>query len=69
MLCYSLPEEPDGCGQRILIWRKKMIKYHAELVEWTDKLSCGVKLIDDQHKGLVSLVNEMFNHINGNEVQ
>jgi len=46
-----------------------MIKYHAELVEWTDKLSCGVKLIDDQHKGLVSLVNEMFNHINGNEVQ
>jgi len=30
---------------------------------------CGVKLIDDQHKGLVDLINEMFNHVTGNYVQ
>jgi len=45
------------------------IQIEPELVKWSNNLSCGVKLIDDQHKGLVDLVNEMFNHINGNEVQ
>ena len=40
-----------------------------ELISWTDKFSCGIKLIDDQHKGLVELVNEMFNHVTGNYVQ
>jgi hemerythrin len=46
-----------------------MSNYDTEWIAWSSKLSCGVKLIDDQHKGLVNLVNEMFNHINGNEVQ
>ena len=40
-----------------------------ELITWTDKLSSGVKLIDEQHKGLVELVNEMFNHVTGNDLQ
>jgi len=40
-----------------------------ELITWTDKLSCGIKLVDDQHKELVALVNEMFNHVTGNELQ
>jgi len=40
-----------------------------ELITWTDKFSCGVKLIDDQHKELVVLVNEMFNHVTGNDLQ
>ena len=40
-----------------------------ELIIWTTKLSCGIKLIDDQHRGLVDLVNEMFNHVTGNHVQ
>jgi len=30
---------------------------------------CGIKLIDDQHKGLVDLVNDMFNHITGDDAQ
>ena len=41
----------------------------GELVAWTHKLTCGVKVIDDQHKGLVDLVNEMFKHVTGNDVQ
>jgi hemerythrin len=40
-----------------------------ELITWTEKLSCGVKVIDDQHKQLINMVNEMFNHITGNEMQ
>jgi hemerythrin len=27
----------------------------------------GIKLIDDQHKGLLEFVNELFNHSTGNE--
>jgi len=40
-----------------------------EIITWSDKLSCGIKIIDDQHKELVSLVNKMFNHVTGNVVQ
>ena len=40
-----------------------------ELIKWTNKLACGIKVIDEQHMGLVSLVNEMFNHVTGNAVQ
>ena len=46
-----------------------MEKENIELVKWSDRLSCGIKLIDDQHKGLVDLVNDMFKHITGNEKQ
>jgi len=40
-----------------------------DFVTWTDKLACGVKLIDDQHKALVDLINDMFNHATGNAVE
>jgi len=46
-----------------------MVKDNPELVTWSNKLSCGIKLIDDQHKGLVELVNDMFKHATGNTVQ
>jgi len=39
---------------------------NPELITWSSSLSCGIKLIDDQHKGLVELVNDMFNHVTGN---
>jgi len=40
-----------------------------ELITWSAKFACGIKIIDDQHKGLVMLVNEMFNHVTGNNIQ
>ena len=45
------------------------MKNDEDFIAWNDKLACGIKLIDDQHKGLVDLVNEMFKHATGNEVQ
>jgi len=39
----------------------------GDLVTWSPTFSCGIKLIDDQHKELLVLVNDMFNHIVGDE--
>jgi len=39
------------------------------LIVWSRKFMCGIKIIDDQHKGLVDLVNDMFNHVTGDEEQ
>jgi len=36
-------------------------------VSWSDSYSVGIKLIDDQHKGLLDFVNDLFNHSTGNE--
>ena len=38
-----------------------------ELISWLPAFSVGVKLIDDQHKELLTLVNDMFNHVIGNQ--
>jgi len=40
-----------------------------EYVSWSDSYSMGVKLIDDQHKGLLNFVNDLFNHSTGNEAE
>jgi hemerythrin len=39
----------------------------SELVKWSNTFSVGVKIIDDQHKSLLRLVNDMFNHVSGDE--
>ncbi|MFP4025395.1 MAG: bacteriohemerythrin [Thiohalospira sp.] len=31
-----------------------------KLIEWTEKYALGIKEIDNQHKGLVILINELF---------
>jgi hemerythrin len=36
-----------------------------ELIAWSHTFSVGIKIIDDQHKGLLDLVNDMFNHAIG----
>jgi len=38
-----------------------------ELIKWNNNLACGIKIIDTQHMGLVEMVNEMFNHVSGDE--
>ncbi|MCL2066973.1 MAG: bacteriohemerythrin [Treponema sp.] len=42
-----------------------MAKTKSELVTWSSTFSVGIKLIDEQHKGLLELVNDMFNHAVG----
>ena len=44
-----------------------MNRRKSELITWSNTFACGVKLIDDQHKGLVDQINDMFNHVSGNE--
>ncbi|MDR1107237.1 MAG: bacteriohemerythrin [Treponema sp.] len=39
----------------------------SELVKWSATYSVGIKLIDDQHKGLLNLVNDLFNHVSSDE--
>jgi hemerythrin len=46
-----------------------MSEKKSELVTWSAEYSVGVKLIDDQHKGLLNLVNDMFNHVSGDEAE
>ena len=43
-----------------------MIKKRVNYVTWSDKYSVGIKLLDDQHKGLLDFVNDLFNHATGN---
>ena len=38
-------------------------------VDWSDRYSIGIKVIDDQHKGLLDFVNDLFNHSSGNETE
>jgi hemerythrin len=46
-----------------------MMKNENESIAWSSKLKCGIKLIDDQHKELVDLINEIYDHVTGNNVQ
>ena len=42
---------------------------NSELITWSSTFLCGIKLIDDQHKGLVALINDMFKHVTGDPAQ
>ncbi|MDR2729787.1 MAG: bacteriohemerythrin [Treponema sp.] len=44
-----------------------MVVHPKKHVTWSDSYSMGVKIIDDQHKGLLDFVNDLFNHVSGNE--
>lgn len=39
----------------------------TQYIKWSDSFSMGIQLIDDQHKYLLDFVNELFNHVTGNE--
>jgi len=38
-----------------------------KLIAWSPTFSCGIKIIDDQHKTLINLINDLYNHFTGNE--
>jgi len=38
-------------------------------VTWSASYSIGIKYIDDQHKGLLDIVNDLYNHSSGNEME
>jgi hemerythrin len=44
-----------------------MVIYPEKQVTWSPSYSMGVKKIDDQHKGLLDFVNDLYNHSTGNE--
>ena len=41
----------------------------SELVSWSKIYSMGYRLIDEQHQKLFDLVNDLFNHVTGNETK
>jgi hemerythrin len=43
------------------------MKPNPNLVTWSTTYSVGIKLIDDQHKELLNLVNDMYNHVNDDD--
>ena len=42
-------------------------KGSKDFVTWSDSYSMGIKVIDDQHKELLNIVNDIFSHATGNE--
>jgi hemerythrin len=36
-----------------------------EKVEWSQDLECGIEIVDEQHKGLLTMLNELFSHSGG----
>jgi hemerythrin len=45
------------------------MQYSSDFITWSGTFACGIRLIDDQHKELINLVNEMFCHATGNDKQ
>ncbi|MDR2943321.1 MAG: bacteriohemerythrin [Treponema sp.] len=39
------------------------MQFKSDLVTWSSTYSVGIKVIDEQHKGLFNLVNDMYNHV------
>ena len=37
----------------------------SEIVQWSPTFACGIRIIDEQHKTLIDMVNGLFNHVTG----
>lgn len=44
-----------------------MKKEGSELIVWSDKFLCGVSVIDEQHKILFNLINNLLMNVTGNQ--
>ncbi|MBI9052823.1 MAG: hemerythrin family protein [Bacteroidales bacterium] len=40
-----------------------------ELIKWTDQYSVGITEIDNQHKGLVIIINELFSYMSNGKAK
>ena len=48
---------------------RRTVSSSAPLLRWSPSLSVGLNCIDDQHKVLVDLINELYQKMNGNAAQ
>jgi hemerythrin len=63
----SIIKKTDNKGHHC---REENMSYTSKEVEhvyWSNSYSMGIKLIDEQHKGLLDFVNDLLNHSTGNE--
>jgi len=44
-----------------------MIKVKKPFIKWSNSLSCGIKMLDEQNKELINSVNDMFLHKTNSE--
>jgi len=40
-----------------------------ETLKWSEDLACGIKIIDEQHRGLLDMINDMLSHVSGDDAQ
>lgn len=38
-----------------------------EIIKWSGTYACGINMIDDQHVGLIEIVNDMFSNVCGDD--
>ncbi|OIO02406.1 MAG: hypothetical protein AUJ49_06160 [Desulfovibrionaceae bacterium CG1_02_65_16] len=55
----GLAEELDSIIQAMASGKLTAVASSEQLMTWTDELSVGVRLIDEQHKVLLGLINEL----------
>lgn len=41
----------------------------TNLVNWSPTFACGIQLVDEQHKSLIDMINDMYNHVSGNPME
>lgn len=44
-----------------------MRKHKHDFIAWSDTFACGIKIIDDQHRELIDLINDMYSHVSSDE--
>jgi len=49
--------------------KSAVVPKHEKHVTWSNTYSMGVKIVDEQHKGLLNFVNDLFNHATGDEYE
>lgn len=43
------------------------MRIDSKLLTWSSTYSVGIRVIDEQHRELINLINDMYNHVNNDE--